>query len=294
MLTEGKPLKPDAPYRKIYSHVIYVVPTFSNPSGRTMTLSCRQKLVALARKYDALIIADDIYDCLQWPSDPAGTLSWKIATPPRMVDIDRSLPQLQSDPHHFGHTLSNGSFSRIIAPGMRIGWVDASPALTNALSECGSTWAGGCPSQFTATIITQFLESGDIQKNLYEKLIPAYWRRRRILVAAIEMHLGPLGVELPRVTVSKDQLVGGFFIWMRFPEGVMSSVVEKMAREDENLIIAPGSVFGVTGDGQRDFEQYVRLSFSWEDDRNLVEGIVRLGRVIRRILDMRQIPVSLR
>lgn len=249
-----------------------------------MPLSCRQHLVALARKFDALIITDDIYDCLQWSSSPSDTPTRKTAFLPRLVDIDRSLPPLASDPHNFGHTLSNGSFSKIIAPGMRTGWVDANPALIYAISQCGATCAGGCPSQLSATMIAQFLKNGDLQRHVFEKLIPAYRNRRNLMVDAIETHLGPLGVELSKISLSKDHMVGGYFLWMRLPEGVMSRTVAKICKQDENLTVSPGWTFGIPGDEQASFEDYLRVCFAWEDEADLAEGIVRLGRVVRRIL----------
>ncbi|KAJ9628679.1 Valine--pyruvate aminotransferase [Taxawa tesnikishii (nom. ined.)] len=85
--------KPPRPWAKHYRHVIYCVPTFANPSSRTMSLDRRRSLVQLAREFDALIIADDVYDQLQWPVDPpaAGAASLSKAYLPRLSDIDRTI-----------------------------------------------------------------------------------------------------------------------------------------------------------------------------------------------------------
>jgi DNA-binding transcriptional MocR family regulator len=82
--------------RKFYSQVIYTVPTFSNPSGKTMSLRCRRKLVQLARQYDALVIADDVYDFLQWNINGKEATDSKGALMPRLVDIDRQLGKAES------------------------------------------------------------------------------------------------------------------------------------------------------------------------------------------------------
>ena len=252
-----------------------------------MSLTSRQGLVQIARKHNALIISDDIYDMLQWPSSPASTSSSRNAPLSRLVDIDRSLPPLASDPHHFGHALSNGSFSKIIAPGVRTGWVDASPSLAIALSTCGSTLAGGCPSGLMATIIAHLMHGGFLQAHVSKTLIPAYRRRRKLMVDAIERHLEPVGVVLTRISSAEEYFVGGFFLWMKLPDGVKSSEVGKLAKEEENLIVSPGVTFGVVGDTKKgDFEQFLRLSFSYDDEANLVEGTVRLARVIRRLLKL--------
>lgn len=126
---------------------VYCVPTFSNPSGKTMSLSNRQKLVQIARKYDALIITDDVYDFLQFPTSLATSASsLNKALLPRLVDIDRTLdPVPPAD--SFGNAMSNGSFSKIAGPGVRTGWAEATPKFTYGLSQCGSSRSGGAPSQ---------------------------------------------------------------------------------------------------------------------------------------------------
>lgn len=133
----GKPDKPQFKtaangYEKIYKHVIYLVPTFSNPSGKTMSLQHRYNLVRLAIEHDALIISDDVYDFLYWPKeqgivDPGA----KLRIPPRLVDINREI-----DPDSkWGNTMSNGSFSKIVAPGVRVSWAEATAAFATFLAN---------------------------------------------------------------------------------------------------------------------------------------------------------------
>ena len=246
-----------------------------------MPLSCRQRLVALARKHDALIITDDIYDCLQFGSARPEPSPRPTAVLPRLVDIDRSLPPLASDPDRFGHTASNGSFSKIIAPGLRTGWIDASPALARAVAHCGATCAGGCPSQLCAAIVGQFLRHGALRGHLSDTLIPAFRRRRALMVDAIATHLGPLGAELSGR--ESEPMVGGYFLWIRLPDGVPSRNVATVGAQHENLTVSPGSTFGIPGDGRAPFDDHVRVCFAWEDEADLVEGVARLGRVIQRI-----------
>jgi DNA-binding transcriptional MocR family regulator len=118
-------------YEKIYKHIIYVVPTFSNPSGKTMSLTHRYDLVRLAIKYDALVISDDVYDFLSWPHEQKNYVEGaKLEIPPTLVDINREL-----DPESkWGNTMSNGSFSKIIAPGARVSWAMGTPAFVNFLA----------------------------------------------------------------------------------------------------------------------------------------------------------------
>lgn len=127
--------KANSGYEKIYKHVIYVVPTFSNPSGKTMSLQHRHDLVRLAIQYDALIVSDDVYDLLYWPADkgstPVNVAKRQTPPPPRLVDINRTI-----DPESkWGNTVSNGSFSKLIAPGTRVSWSEATPAFSAWLAN---------------------------------------------------------------------------------------------------------------------------------------------------------------
>lgn len=128
---------PDAPmlktgktYPKVYKFVIYLVPTFSNPSAKTLSLELRTQLVLLAREFDALVVSDDVYDFLSWQEDPSVDVN-EVTVLPRLVDIDRQTP----GGTEFGNTISNGSFSKIIGPGVRVGWAEGTPNFVNALSE---------------------------------------------------------------------------------------------------------------------------------------------------------------
>ncbi|KAL8829351.1 MAG: hypothetical protein Q9170_006212, partial [Blastenia crenularia] len=145
-------------WRKIYRHIIYCVPTFANPTSRTMTLRRRQQLVKVARKHDALIISDDVYDQLQWPAEkPSTSSTLEHAVLPRIVDIDRELDGGPFRPgvHHFGNAM-------------------------------------------TSTFITHLLDTGELEDHIYTTLQPAYARRYYSMMEAIERHLLPLGVTLPQ------------------------------------------------------------------------------------------------
>jgi DNA-binding transcriptional MocR family regulator len=279
-----KGLKPDRPWTKIYDHIIYAVPAFSNPSGKTMSLKRREQLVSLARRHNALIITDDVYDFLQWPTD-SSTVPTK-AMLPRLTDVDRALPAHEGDPKHFGNTIGNASFSKILGPGVRTGWADAMPAFSYALSQCGSSRSGGCPSQLVAAMIAEMLKNGEIQEHIASVLVPAYSRRWRKMINAIEKNLVPLGVEVSKVSLAGKEVFGGYFLWFGLPKGLLAEQVAKATNERENLIVAHGGMFEVYGDEKAaKFGSFVRLCFSWEDEDRLVEGVERLGIVVKDMLD---------
>jgi DNA-binding transcriptional MocR family regulator len=252
-----------------------------------MSLRRREQLVSLARAHNALIITDDVYDRLQWPttaetSEPPK--SPKKALLPRLTDIDRNLPPHPTDPRHFGHTISNGSFSKILGPGLRTGWADATPTFAYGLSQCGSSRSGGCPSQLVATMITEVLKNGDLQEHVSSVLIPSYARRWAKMMSAIEEYLVPLGISVSKVSLSGKDVFGGYFIWFELPEGMSAARVATRAKEDQNLIVAHGNLFEVYGDEDAvKFHRWIRVCFSWEDEEILEEGIRRLAEVVKNI-----------
>ncbi|KAJ9632971.1 Valine--pyruvate aminotransferase [Knufia peltigerae] len=274
-------LKAPKPWRKIYKHIIYAVPTFSNPSGRIMSLRHRQGLVRLARKYDALIVTDDVYDMLQWPSDPGAKPSpMDTALLPRIVDIDRELDGGPLD--LFGNAVSNGSFSKIVAPGCRTGWAESSEKLTYGVSQTGSSRSGGAPSHLVASFIYKMLSTGTLQNHIFRELQPAYARRFHTMMTAVRRHLFPLGVTMPQVD---NDVAGGYFIWLILPRPLDSSRVSQLALAYENLVICAGEKCKVEGDEQNEgnrFQTHLRLCYAWEDVDVLEEALIRLQRVIRR------------
>lgn len=129
---EGLAPKSGIRFGKLYKHVIYAVPTFANPSGRTLSIRRRQELVWLARRFDALVVADDIYDALRWPGDQQQTDTELGPPPPRLVDIDRVLDGGPMD--KWGNCISNGSFGKIVGPGCRVGWVEGTEDFALSMS----------------------------------------------------------------------------------------------------------------------------------------------------------------
>jgi DNA-binding transcriptional MocR family regulator len=254
-----------------------------------MSLSHRKKLVQLARKYDALIITDDVYDFLQWPTSSSTSTSSK-ALLPRLVDIDRTLEPIPG-PDEFGNAVSNGSFSKISGPGVRTGWSEATPKFTFGLSQCGSSRSGGAPSQMTATIITELLKSGDLERHIDGVLNPAYKRRYEIMIQAIQKYLIPLGVRVGEVSSQGNDVFGGYFIWLELPKTVAAEDVAGRSKQEENLIVAPGHIFEVSNDPSIKFENSLRVCFSWEGEEDSEEGIARLARVVSDVKDGIAVPM---
>ncbi|RDW80836.1 hypothetical protein BP5796_05534 [Coleophoma crateriformis] len=250
-----------------------------------MSLSHREGLVRLARKHNALIVTDDVYDFLQWPTDNTPTSALKHALLPRLVDIDRTLAPVPG-PEEYGNAVSNGSFSKIAGPGMRTGWADASLKFTYGLSQCGSSRSGGAPSQVSATIMCELMKNGQLVKHIIEVLQPAYQRRWKIMMDALATHIFPLGLSVRTKEIQKTQQVfGGYFIWLDLPDGIDAEGLVSHALKSENLIVAAGPMFEVEGDASVKFAGSLRLCFAWEEEEDLKAGVERLGRAVKRYLD---------
>ncbi|EGY22259.1 aminotransferase [Verticillium dahliae VdLs.17] len=266
------------PGRKFYRHVIYTVPTCANPSGRIMSLTTRSRLVALARKHDALVICDDVYNLLQWPLLQDSCLpeplpacpeneNYKVYPPvqlpqntalPRLSDLDLDLGPSAHDVQsgtHFGHAISNNSFSKIVGPGT------------------GSTVSGGSPSQLASAIVHALLQSGRLDEHVARCVRPGLQRRHAVLARAVGAHLAPFGVSW--VQRDDDGVLGGYFLWLTLPVGSPPATeFAARAEAEEGVLVVPGDLFGVPGCGAGDlYQRSVRLSFAWEDDETFEEAI---------------------
>lgn len=259
----------------MYRHLIYCVPTSSNPSGKTMTLRRREALVKLAQKHDALIVSDDVYDFLQWPLGNA--TETKVL--PRLCDLD-----VPGD-DGFGHTISNGSFSKIAAPGVRTGWIEAAPKLAAGLARTASTMSGGCPSQLCSAMLSELLDTGALQKYVDEELVPGLKRRHALLSDAVATYLGPLGVTARESCLTGHASYGGYFVWVDVSSvGFPAHVIAEVAKNEDNIVVGYGNMFAVKGDEKAAvFDDHIRLCFAWLSEEDLVDGVKRLGLTMARM-----------
>ncbi|KAL2069443.1 hypothetical protein VTL71DRAFT_14122 [Oculimacula yallundae] len=283
-------LKSVEQYGKVYKHLLYLTPTFSNPSAKTMSTPVREELLALAREYDVLLISDDVYDWLRWPADEQVSSSARLAQiPPRLVDLDR----VSCTEGSWGNSISNGSFSKIVAPGVRVGWAEASAKMILRLSQNGATRSGGAPSHLTSTFLHHLLSTGAMQAHIDDVLIPTYQSRYRVLMKAIKSHLEPLGVRIttgsPYTTPKEGEILpaGGFFTYISFPDKFPSAdVIARKAREEHALIFAYGEMFVVKGDAAsversaKGFGRGARLCWAWHEEGEIEEGVKRLAHVL--------------
>jgi DNA-binding transcriptional MocR family regulator len=226
---------------------LYTVPTHQNPSGATMPSDRRQRLVELSRQMDFLVVADEVYHLL----------TYGVQVPPPLASFLSE-----------GTVLSLGSFSKILAPGLRLGWVQASPRLLRPLAECGMLDSGGGLNPFTSALVLSAIDTGMLDAHL-KQLRDEYGRRLEAMKAAIESRLAG--------RVEFSQPGGGYFFWLRLSDGRDSATLLAAAKERGTSFV-PGSAFSASGR----LRDRLRLSFSYHPPEALQVGVQRLAESLSR------------
>lgn len=230
---------------------VYVIPAFQNPTGVSLAPERARRLVELAQAHDFVIVADEPYLALHYADAPDN--------PPinqgSLVQYDEGC----------GRVLSLGSFSKLLAPGLRLGWAHGAPALIERLAGHGALRSGGCLNPVVANIVHHTLDSGFLARHV-EELRAVFGGRVRAMAAALREHLPGSRFVEPE---------GGYFCWVDLGECCDSDAL--LARA-ETVRFIPGNRCAVT----RDLRRFVRLSFAFYEEHELVEGVERLGALVER------------
>ena len=221
----------------------YVIPDFCNPSGETMSLAEREALVERARREDFLIVEDSPYRELRYSGEPLPTI-YSLA-PER--------------------TLHLGSFSKIFAPGLRLGWMLGPEELLEQIYVCKQA-LDLCPPVFDQYVAAEFLSSGELDRNL-ASTIALYRRKRDLMLSLLEKYM-PEGV-------SWTHPDGGLFLFVTLPEGV-----DTVAMYDEALSAGVAYVAGSFFFTDGSHRNTMRLNFSFMDEGRMEPGIELLSRII--------------
>lgn len=241
-----------------FRYVLYIVPTFSNPGGYTLSLEERLRLLSVARQYDVLILCDEVYNCLDYGATET--------PPPLLVTLDReTLPE-----RSVGNVVANFSMSKYLGPGLRVGWQEAAtPKLAYHLSQSGATRSGGTPAQLNTFLVAQMLDTGRCDEVL-DNLNAEYGRRAVEYRKALETYL-PAGTD---VTGGH----GGYFFWVIFPDGYDIQAITTECKK-RGIILSPGQHFEVRGDIKGWGKNCFRVSLSYHPSSEALPAIKIWGEV---------------
>ncbi|KAI5956763.1 YEY2 [Candida jiufengensis] len=252
--------------RKVYQFVLYLVPTFSNPGGITYSVKTRKKLIDLARKYDLLIISDDVYEYLDYANTE--TITKPI---PKLNQLDQ-----ETITNKYGNTISNATFSKIIAPGLRVGWQESATShLVKQLSITGANKSGGTPSQLSTFIVNDLIKTGQLDEIIL-KFKKIYKERAQTLKESVKKYL-PKGTKV----YGGD---GGYFLWVELPNFVDNEKVIKEVSK-KNVILASGEHFEVLGESNKQNwgDHCIRLCISFLSSSEIEKGIKLWGETIDEV-----------
>ena len=232
------------------ARMIYTVPDFQNPTGATLALERRHRLLELAGEHDVLVVEDTPYRAHRYEAESLPTL----------LSLDTE-----------GRVLHLGSFSKILAPGLRLGWATGSPDVVEKLGLLKLA-ADTQNSTLNMAATAAYLEAYDIDAHLATAR-PVYRRKRDLM-------LETMAATFPD-EVRRTRPEGGLFVWLTFPEAFdAADFLARVLLPEAKVAYVPGATFFPVDQEPN----HARMSFSGVPDDRLVEGVTRMGTLLRREL----------
>ena len=228
---------------------IYVIPDFQNPSGRTWPIERRKQFMEIINKYEIPVAEDN----------PYGELRFEGEIFPSLKSYDTK-----------GLVLFFGTFSKIFAPGFRLGWVSASPEILEKfnISKQAADLQASTISQME---MAKFIEMYDLDAHV-EKIKEVYGKRRTVMLDAMDEYF-PEGIKFTRTD-------GGLFTWVTLPEGIDAAQLMKDVVLPNNVAYVPGEPFYPNGGNANHF----RMNYSCMPEDKIVEGVKRLGKALHEAM----------
>lgn len=225
---------------------LYTIPNFHNPTGYTVSETRRSEIIRLAQHYGFLIIEDDVY---------------------RDLSFEGSVPASFYALANGNNVLSIGSFSKTLAPGLRLGWLLGSEDAIQRCINCGTMQMGGGANPFVANMVAEYCRSGSWEKHITQ-LRSLYKMRRDVALTALNQYMP--------TDVKWTHPAGGFFLWLSLPENVFAQDVKHRALQ-QRVALATGAGFFVN---PTEGEHHLRLAYSCATPNDIDTGIRILAQVI--------------
>jgi 2-aminoadipate transaminase len=223
--------------------MVYTIPTFQTPTNTEMSVSRRRQLLDLAKNNGFVIVEDEVYGDLRFAGEDLPTL----------LSMDDS-----------GLVIQCGSFSKIVAPGLRLGWMAGDPRAIAGLAAVRQDLGVG---QWLARVMDQYLAEGLLEPHLV-KAREIYRRKAAIAVSAMREHCAPY--------VKFREPRGSFYLWVEIDNRVDWARAARLA-EREGIFFRPGERFM----GETDGRQFLRLAYSHVSEQIVADGIAKLGGILR-------------
>ena len=239
---------------------MYVLPNFQNPAGVTLSEGRRHQLVLLSDVYHVPIVEDDPYGELRYEGEPL----------PSLAAIDQENNRRVDSP--FANVIHLGTFSKTLAPGLRLGWIVAAPEVISKLVQL-KQGADLHTSTFTQVVAYEVARDGFLERHI-DRIRAVYRERRDVMLEALK--------EFFPAEVTWTRPAGGLFLWATLPEGVDAQELFGLALR-ENVAFVPGDPFFADADNGR----HMRLNFSNADPEHIREGIRRLARAVHSVMERR-------
>ncbi len=230
---------------------IYVIPDFHNPAGVTMSLDRRKKLLALSKEYQVLIVEDTPYRQLRYVGDHI----------PSLYELDEGE----------GYVITLRTFSKILFPGLRLGWIVAIPPVIDKFITAKQA-IDLCTSPLTQAIAYEYCRRGLLESHIQEN-VALYKTKREVMLKALDTYMP----EHPGISWTKPE--GGLFLWVTLPSHIDVDNMFYKALE-ENVAYVAGTGFYSDGGGKN----AMRLNFSYPSEEEIDQGVQRLAKVIRLFL----------
>lgn len=239
--------------KSAFKAMIYTIPAYQNPTGLCYSEGRSQELVQFVKDHNLLLFCDDVYNLLEY----------KKLKPPR--------PLVFYDDLYEGHVISNGTFSKIMGPGLRLGWIQASRSILDLFRKSSVIRSGGNVNNYMSGIMSSVLELG-LQTQHLNYL-------QRIYGSAMSKVCKILRDQLPK-ECSFSEPEGGYFVWVTLPSSTKSEEFVTWAKENYKVFPQAGNRCSVKGN----FENCIRIAVSFYEEAELLDAVQRLCQALNSFL----------